>query len=115
MATEKRQHQRISTLNLLYYVCLDEDGNHLEQGMGKTLDVSQGGILMETHILIEAKYIMFLAVGFGDDLFDIKGEVVYSRKGESNMFESGIKFLETNEKITQIIDELKKTFEQEKK
>ena len=104
MVTEKRQHQRVSTLNLLHYVCLDDDGSHLEQGMGKTLDISQGGLLMETHIQIEAPFIMLLALGFEEELVDIKGEVVYSRKNEAGMYESGVKFLETNEKINRIVD-----------
>ncbi len=97
MVAEKRKHERVSTLNLLYYVCLDEGGNHLDQGMGKTLDISQGGILIETHIEIEAKFIMLLALSFEEDLIDIKSEVAYSRKADSGMYESGIKFLEINE------------------
>ena len=114
MVTEKRMHERISTLNLLYFVCLDEDGNHLDQGMGKTLDISQGGILIETHIAIEAKYILLLALSFEEDLIDIKGEVAYSRKADSGMYESGIKFLEINEDISRIIDGLIKSFDREK-
>ena len=114
MVTEKRQHQRVSTLNLLYYVCLDENGSHLDQGMGKTLDISQGGILMETHIQIEAKFIMLLSLEFEEELVDIKGEVVYSRKSESGMYESGVKFLETDEKITRIVNELIEKFGQMK-
>ena len=114
MVTEKRQHQRVSTLNLLYYVCLDDEGSHLDQGMGKTLDISQGGILIETHIQIEAKFIMLLALGFEEELVDIKGEVVYSRKNESGMYESGIKLLETDDKITGIVDKLIEDFIQKK-
>ena len=114
MVTEKRQHQRVSTLNLLYYVCLDENGSHLDQGMGKTLDISQGGILMETHIQIEAKFIMLLALEFEEELIDIKGEVVYSRKNESDMFESGVKFLEPDEKITRIVNSLIEDFSRKK-
>ena len=115
MVTEKRKHNRISTLNLLSYVCLDEDGKHLEQGMGRTLDISQGGILMETHIQIKSKYILLMSLGFEDELIDIKGEVVYCREGASGMFESGVRFLETNERVSQIVEELIRTFNLEKK
>ena len=114
MVTEKRKHQRISTLNLLSYVCLDEEGNSLEQGMGRTLDISEGGILMETHVRIETKYIVLMAVGIEDELIDIKGEVVYSREAKSGMFESGVRFLEKNEKMIQIVKDLIKVFNQEK-
>ncbi len=114
MVTEKREHERISTLNLLSYSCLDENSNHLDQGMGRTLDISQGGILMETHIRVECKYIVFMAMGFEEELIDIKGEVVYCREGVPGMFESGVRFLETNEKMNQIIKELVRVFEEEK-
>ena len=114
MVTEKRKHQRISSLNLLSYVCLDEDGNHHEQGMGRTLDISQGGILMETHVRIESKYILLMAVGFEDELADIKSEVVYCREGAPGMFESGVRYLETGEKVNQIIEELVTVFNQGK-
>ncbi len=114
MVTEKRKHERVSTLNLLYYVCLDEDGNHLDQGMGKTLDISQGGILIETHIVIEAKYIMLMALSYEEELIDIKGEVAYSRKADSGMYESGIKFLEIEENVSQMIEGLVESFNREK-
>jgi hypothetical protein len=114
MVTEKRKHQRIQSLNLLSYVCLDEDGNPHEQGMGRTLDISQGGILMETHVRIESKYILLLAVGFEDELADIKSEVVYCREGAPGMFESGVRYLETDERVDQIIEELVTVFKQEK-
>ncbi len=114
MAKEKRKHQRVDSLNLLYYVCLDEDGNQLEQGMGRTLDISQGGLLLETHVRIESKYILLMEVGFEDVLVDIKGEVVYSREGESGKFQSGIRFIQTDEKIIKIVEELVRAFNEKK-
>ncbi len=114
MVTEKRKHQRIDTLNLLSYVCLDENNQRLEEGMGRTLDISQGGILMETHVRIESKYIILMAVGFEDELIDIKGEVVYCREGASKMYESGVSFLEVDEKVNHIVKELVEVFNQDK-
>lgn len=114
MAIEKRKHQRVSSLNLLSYVCLDEDNNHLEQGMGRTLDISQGGILIETHLRIEAKYILLLSVGFEDELVDIKGEVIYCRQEDDGMFQSGVRFLEADKRVQEIIEELVTVFDQEK-
>ena len=114
MFKEKRKHQRISTLNLFYYECLDEQDNPLGEGMGRTLDISEGGLLIETHDKIEAKYILMLAVGFEDELVDIKCEVVYSRPGNNNMYESGVSFIEANEKVIRIIQRLSAEFVQHK-
>ena len=110
MVDEKRKHPRVSTLNLFSYVCLDENDNTVGEGMGRTLDISQGGLLIETRDKIEAKYIMLLAVGFENELIDIKCEVVYSRRSESTMFESGVRFLESNDRMRNIIEELTKSF-----
>ncbi len=110
MVEEKRKHPRVSTLNLFSYVCLDEKGNRIGEGMGRTLDISQGGLLIETRDKIEAKYIVLLAVSFEDELIDIKCEVVYSRRAESTMFESGVRFLESNERMQQIIQKLVRSF-----
>jgi hypothetical protein len=78
--------------------------------MGRTLDISLGGILIETHVRIESKYILLMAVGFEDELIDIKGEVVYCREGAPGMFESGVRFLETDERMNKIIEALVTTF-----
>jgi len=40
---EQRKYYRAKIVNLLSYECLDDDGFLLDQGMGKILDISQGG------------------------------------------------------------------------
>lgn len=90
---ENRRFKRFDSGNLLSYVCVDENDKVVQQGMGKTLDVSEGGILLETHVAINADYLILLSIGFGDEMADIKGNVIYSRKRDDKMVESGIKFL----------------------
>lgn len=65
--------------------------------MGKTLDVSEGGILLETHLPIVREHPLLLTLGLRDKVVDVKGVVVYSRKGEGGMIQSGIKFMELSE------------------
>jgi hypothetical protein len=115
MVEEKRKHNRVHSLNILSYICLDENNNRTGEGMGRTLDISLGGILIETHSRIEAKYVLLLAVGFEDEVVDIRCEVVFSRQGSSGLFESGVRFLETDGKITQIIKDLVDKFKEAKK
>jgi hypothetical protein len=91
---DKRLHQRINSLNLLAYVCLEPDGQMVMQGMGRTLNVSQSGILLETHRPIDPPAKMMLTIGFEEDLIDIHGEVVYSRPGADGKFETGVHFID---------------------
>lgn len=91
---DKRLHSRIKALNLIAYECMDEDGQEVMHGMGRTLNISEGGILLETHVQIEPQYDASLSIGLEDDLIDIKGKVVSCKPGKVDKFESGIKFLE---------------------
>lgn len=93
MATkEKRKHARINSLNLSY-VCLDENNEIIKQGMGRTLNVSESGILLETHFPIDKTYIVSLTLGLKEDLIDIKGRPVHSSTNAEGKYEVGIEFL----------------------
>jgi len=48
--SERRRYIRPESLNLLDYIVVDEQGVQSEYSMGRTLNISIGGILMETHI-----------------------------------------------------------------
>mgnify|MGYP007094620077 CR=1 FL=1 len=49
MTTERRRFIRPEALNLLDYLVVDDQGRQGEYSMARTLNVSKGGILMETH------------------------------------------------------------------
>jgi len=99
---EQRKSVRINSLNLSY-IGIDENNVTVKQAMGRTLNVSESGILLETHFPIDAKQIVSLSLALEDDLIDMKGEVVYSRQGEEDKFETGIKFIEVKEASQQIL------------
>jgi hypothetical protein len=94
---EKRLTRRIGSRNILYYLCLDPDQNVLTQGMGRTLNLSEMGILLETHIFIRPEHLLFLTIGLEDELMDFTGEVTHSHEREDGMYETGIKFFEMTE------------------
>jgi hypothetical protein len=94
MGINKRKHERFDSLNLLSYVTLDSDGKEWNQGMGRTLNISESGLQLETNEPIQTKYILLISIGIEDELVDIKGKVVYTNRGAANMFEAGIEFIE---------------------
>ncbi len=100
---DRRLYPRIDALNLIAYDFMDEDGQVVMRGMGKTLNISEGGILLETHIQIEQQYDASLSIGLENDLIDIKGKFVASKPGKADKFESGIKFLEIDETALAIL------------
>lgn len=111
---EQRKYYRAKTINLLSYECIDKDGNQSFQGMGKVLDISQGGLLMETNVPIEAEYIWLMALDIKEDLIKIKGRFVYCREREPNIFHTGVRFMEADEKIREVVAAMIKVFLQTK-
>ncbi len=89
----KRKHPRILSLNLSY-ICLDENNNIVKQGMGRTLNISESGILLETHFPIESVYLVLLTIALEEDLLEIKGKPIHVRSKETGEFQVGIEFLE---------------------
>lgn len=89
---EKRKHSRIDSLHLLNYIHFGESEDDATQGMGRTLNVSESGILLETHTSIDAGRNVQLTIGIEEDVVEIKGSVVYSKQNAEGMYESGIEF-----------------------
>ncbi len=104
MTPDQREHQRIFSLNLLNVTLIDSEKNIVLQGMGRTINVSMGGILMETHFLVDSKNLIDLSIGFEDDIINLKGSVVYCKKmSDDNTYQSGIKFLQLSDSTLSIL------------
>jgi hypothetical protein len=95
---EKRHHQRVKTSNLVSYICLDEEGNEMGDGIGNTLNISLGGTLLETYMPVETEKILLTAMGAEEDPIEIRGLVVYSRIGQNGTYLTGIRFSDTKER-----------------
>ena len=93
MTSHQRRHERVDSLNLLSYFCEDDTHEVVAQGMGRTLNVSEGGILLETHVQLDARYAVFLSIGFQEEVTNVRGKIVYSKKGDSDRWQSGIEFV----------------------
>lgn len=109
----KRKHQRFESLNLSY-VCLDENKEVVTQGMGRTLNISESGILLETHFPIEPKYLVVLTIGLEEDLLDINGKPIHSRSNDDGKFEVGIEFLDPDKDSILVLKDFIKRLEERK-
>ncbi len=109
---EKRNHHRVDGINLINYFCIDQNNRITSQGMGRTLNLSESGLLVETPRFIDPKHIVFLNIGLKNKLVNINGEVVYSRSGADISFQSGIHFLQAEQaaytELRTYIDTIKK-------
>jgi len=90
---EKRKHSRVDSIYLLSYVNLDENDKEIVQGMGRTINVSESGIMLETHVAFKENDTVDVVVGIKEDMVTIRGKVVFTRATETGRYQSGIQFL----------------------
>ena len=100
----KRKHERIQSLNLSY-ICLDEDKNIIKQGMGRTLNISESGILLETYFPIEPEHTVQLTISLEENLLDIKGKPVHVRSIDGGKYQIGIEFIDLEPDAADILKE----------
>jgi PilZ domain len=110
---EKRKFERIDSHNLISYVCLNEKDEPIGQGMGRTLNISEGGILLETHAIIDPNYTVSFTISLEDIIMNVKGKVTFSKKRDDGKFESGVKFIDSDESKTRILKQFSVIFKAE--
>lgn len=104
MTEERRNYIRPESLNLLDYLVVDKQGRQGEYSMGRTLNVSEGGILMETHIPLPTGQQVMITLGLGDNLVNIMGRIIYTTF-DSNRHQNGIEFFHVAENDRAILKE----------
>ncbi len=110
MTLERRRHCRVDSINLLNYSCFDAQDRMVEQGMGRTLNVSESGILLETAVPLEPQGIVYITIAFNDELVDVKGRVIRSKCTGEKTYEMGIEFFDMDEKRMHFLTEYIKVF-----
>ena len=98
----QRKHERIQSLNLSY-ICIDENNNIVKQGMGRTLNISGSGILLETHFPVEPNHTVRLTISLEEDLLDIKGNPVHIKSLDGGKYQIGIQFVDLDENAANIL------------
>ena len=111
MEQDRRKYPRIDSHNLVYLVV--KEGDEIsQQGMGRTLNVSQAGIRLETSFIIKPTQTIWLTLGFMEDTVDIKGELVYFLSGEAKQ-DYGIRFLDINSRAWDVLNVYIRNFNKE--
>ena len=107
---ERRKYQRVETQNLISYFSFDETGKLISHGLGIAMDISKGGILLETTNYIKSGLIVLAATDRERNLIEVKGKLAYSKKTSTGTYFSGIEFIGVNERVTKFIAKLIKEY-----
>ena len=89
---DKRKYPRVNIRVLGSFDGYNEDGELFYQNVGVILDVSLGGVLIETDDIIKANYVEITFVNYEDKIMSIVGSIVHSRKSKNGKAKTGICF-----------------------
>jgi len=95
--TIKRKYPRVAMSNLLYYEFLDADGQSIVQSHGKTVSLSEGGMLFQSDRIIASGTSVDLQFTLAENLINAKGEVIYYLEKSEQRYNIGLRFTEISE------------------
>ena len=104
---DPRKSPRVKTRNLISYFSFDKSGKLISEGLGVALDISKGGILIETPNHIKSGLLILAATDNNNNLIEIKGKIIRSREKPIGTFLIGIKFIAVDERVSQFVATIK--------
>ena len=102
----KPRHKRLETLNLVSLSHKDPDGRIDLEIVGRTLDLSEGGILLECSQAVPSdNREVEVILGIRDHVIKVTGEIVHTRDLEEGNVGLGIAFQDLTPDDARIITE----------
>ena len=111
---ERRKHVRVETSNLISHESIGKKGQIVSRSMGKALNVSQSGILLETPHPIEADNVSLMTVDLENNLIEMTGRLIYCRETDSGMYQAGFSFMGPDEETAKFAVKLIKLYHHRK-
>lgn len=91
---ERRKAERRYALKFLDYEIMGDSGEVTGRGLARTLNVSEGGLRLETGQFFEPGQQLRITLGLDNDLVQVTGRVVNSQPENDDLCSSGILFVE---------------------
>lgn len=112
--SEQRKFERADALNFLAYSCVDEkNGENKQQGIGRTLNISEGGVLLETDRPLDSTQTILLTIALKDKVIDVKGKILWCKESAVGIFMSGIEFYGMEQDASPILNQYLELFYKE--
>ncbi len=87
-----------------------DDDEIIDSYIGTILDVSEGGLMLESDAIIDANYLKLVIVGFDNQLHSIIGSAVNSERLDNGKTRTGICFHSSDQRNTSFITAVIRTF-----
>lgn len=99
-----QRNKRFETLNLVSLIHRDAEGRVDLEAVGRTLDLSEGGILLEIPDPVpRGNNEVWLTLGIRDHVFEATGQIVHQRQLENGNLAIGISFKDLPAQWSQVI------------
>jgi c-di-GMP-binding flagellar brake protein YcgR len=112
MDNERRHNPRQPSIDLLDYFVIDKQGEKGEYSLGRTLNISNGGILLETPKRLQIEDRIMITLDLEEELVEITGVIVHAAVS-AGRYRAGIKFLHLDERTSRFITNFIKAFHKE--
>jgi hypothetical protein len=90
---DQRKCSRFDSINLSY-ISLDKSEEVVQQAMARTINISDSGLLLETHFKMKKGYTLIASIGLHDETVDFKGKVVHVQGAGGGKYVAGIEITE---------------------
>ena len=87
--TERRQYPRVESSNLTY-VYLDKKNQVLGRGTGKTINISEGGFLIEADLEMKKNHSLIANIELPDGEVELQGTIVHCQSLGNDKYIAGI-------------------------
>jgi hypothetical protein len=91
---ERRKCPRVPAEHLVSYTHYDEEGDPDDMGMARTLDLSEGGILLEMTRPARPGSALEIKMVSGEHIIRARGQVAYSQLLSPDRWRVGVSFVE---------------------
>ena len=109
-AVDPRKYSRVRTQNLISYFSFDKSDNLTSHGLGIAMDISKGGILLETPCPIKPGMLVLSATDRDKNLMELRGKLVHSTPSTTGTYFSGIEFVGVDGRVRDFITRLIKEY-----
>jgi c-di-GMP-binding flagellar brake protein YcgR len=92
MSVNRRKYPRVSIHVPVNYALLDEKGSIVSELIGVALDVSLGGILLESIDFVATEYVAISFIDMENQVAQMKCKMAFSRKTDLGLVSTGLSF-----------------------
>lgn len=112
---KEREFRRFNSIHLVYFSLFDEDQKHCGEGVARTLNISEGGALIEITGMPDDKIsTVKLEMALGDTLLILQGRVAFINKTTADTTEMGIQFFGLTSELKKRLSDFLKIFVSER-